>query len=155
MNGAETTAGSTFIRRSTIGMTDDTSALHNTIARIVSITTKPISGPTPSVQARIHAAIAIASATSVLVDNSLRSTVPRLRKLTSPTAMARTMVVVICVPLLPPVPMSSGIKKARAIAASNCSSKERKTVPVYASATNSTRSQTMRFFHNCQGDVCR
>ncbi len=131
MNGAETTAGSTFIRRSTIGMTDDTSALHSTIARIVSITTKPISGPTPSVQARIHAAIAIASATSVLVDNSLRSTVPRLRKLTSPTAMARTMVVVICVPLLPPVPMmSSGIKKARAIAASNCSSKERKTVPV-------------------------
>jgi hypothetical protein len=40
-----------------------------------------------------------------------------------PSAMARTSVEVICVPLLPPVPISSGIKNASAMADSSASSK--------------------------------
>ncbi len=97
---------------------------------MVRVTTMPISGPTPRLQARTQAASAMAAEMSRPVEISFFSTVPRFFRLTSPTAMARTMVVVIWVPLLPPVPMRSGMKKARAMAASSCSSKARSTVPV-------------------------
>ncbi len=113
-----------------MGITDATVALQSTMAMMVRVTTMPIWGPTPRLQARTQAASAMAAEMSRPVESSFFSTVPRLRKLTSPTAMARTMVVVIWVPLLPPVPISRGIKNARAMAASNCSSKARSTVPV-------------------------
>ncbi len=113
-----------------MGITEATVALHSTMATMVRVTTMPISGPTPRLQALTQAARAMAVEMSRPVESSFLSTVPRFFRLTSPTAMARTIVVVIWVPLLPPVPIRSGMKKASAMAASSCSSNARSTVPV-------------------------
>ena len=86
--------------------------------------------PTPKVQARINPAIPMVKATIIEVVISFLNTDHTLRKLTSPNAMARTNVEVICVPLLPPVPINNGIKKAKEIAASSLSSKACNTVLV-------------------------
>ncbi len=57
--GADTTAGSMRKRRSTMGITDATVALHSTMAMMVRVTTMPIWGPTPRLQARTQAASAM------------------------------------------------------------------------------------------------
>ncbi|MNR62395.1 hypothetical protein D3C85_1844070 [compost metagenome] len=51
--------------------------------------------PTPMIQARAQAAMPMVAAINSEVDTSLRITAPRLRRLTSPNAMARTNVEVI------------------------------------------------------------
>ena len=66
------------------------------------------------------------------------------RNATSPRAIARTTSVTVWLPMLPPVPMSSGMKKAQGHHRASSSSKLRRTVPVYASATNSSSSQPTR-----------
>ena len=45
--------------------------------------------------------------------SSLQMTRPRSRTRTSPTARARVTVVAAWLPVLPPVPVSSGMKRAR------------------------------------------
>ena len=52
MNGAETTAGSIFSRCRISGSTAATAAAQTTMNSAVTATTGPISGPTPSIQAR-------------------------------------------------------------------------------------------------------
>ncbi len=96
MNGAETTAGSTFIFFNTIGMIEETIALHIVMATMVA-NHNSHSWPTPKIHARINAAPPMVTATKNEVETSFFSTVPRLRKLTSPSAIARTNIDVICV----------------------------------------------------------
>jgi hypothetical protein len=78
------------------------------------------------------------------VPASFESTQRRSRSSKRPTAIARTSVVGIWLPTLPPVPSRSGTKKASATTCSSSSSKWRITVPVYASARNSAISQKIR-----------
>ena len=110
-------------RLSTIGITDDTIALQSVMHTSVRLTISVISSPIPIIQARMHPATPSVAAIISEVVISLRSTRPTSRRRTSPSAMARTRVEVICVPLLPPVPISSGIKNASAMADSSASSK--------------------------------
>ena len=111
------------IRLSTIGMTEETIALHRVMHTSVRLTMSVISMPIPIIQARRQPARPRVRAIRNEVDTSLRITRPISRSRTSPSAIERTSVEVICVPLLPPVPMSSGIKKASAMADSRASSK--------------------------------
>jgi hypothetical protein len=153
--GPETTAGSIPIRRSTRGSTEATSDDQRTIAAAATATVSATSGPTPRVHARSQPTVAIVTAISAPVVSSLRSTFPTSRSRTCPTAIARIRVVVICVPALPPVPMSSGTKNASAMTVSSSSSNARSTVPVYISAMNRTSIQTIRFRHSSHGDARR
>ncbi|SAF70636.1 Uncharacterised protein [Enterobacter hormaechei] len=155
INGAETTAGSILQRFNTIGITDETMALHSVMQTSVRLTISVISIPMPIIQARTQPARPSVAAIINEVLISLRSTRPTSRRWTSPSAMARTSVEVICVPLFPPVPISSGIKNASAMADSSASSKCWITELVYASATNSSSSQTERFFHRLKALVSR
>ena len=52
------------------------------------------------------------------------------RNETSLRAMARTIRVTVWLPMLPPVPIRSGMKKLSATTAASSSSKSRRTVPV-------------------------
>src|SRR6266699_2860697 len=98
--GADTTAGSTLHFLSTSGRIDETSDAHKTMAATDNVTVSVTSGPTPSVQARTNAAAAMAAAISTPVDISLVRIAGMSRKRTCPVAMARTIVVVIWVPVL-------------------------------------------------------
>jgi hypothetical protein len=55
---------------------------------------------------------------------------PTSRSETSPRAIARTISVTVWLPTLPPVPISSGMKKLRETTAASSSWKSRSTVPV-------------------------
>ena len=75
---------------------------------------------------------------------SRKSTRQKSRSRISPTARPRTIVVTVCEPELPPVPISSGMKKESATTLASSLSKWRSTVPVKVSVTNSRSSQLNR-----------
>src|SRR6266545_664012 len=72
---------------------------------------------------------------------SRRTTRQKSRRRISPTARPRTIVVTVWEPELPPVPMSSGMKKESATTFASSDSKWRSTVPVRVSVTKRRSSQ--------------
>ena len=76
--------------------------------------------------------------------SSRQSTCMKSFERTSPSAKARVTVVAAWLPVLPPVPVSSGINSESTTAAARVSSKESKTLTVSNAETASTKSQTMR-----------
>ena len=108
-------------------------------------TTSPMFVPTPSSWARPSATTAMIAPMISPTRSSFQTIQPTSRRETSLRAMARTIRVTVWLPTLPPVPISSGMKKLRATACSSSRENARRTLPVYASAMNSSSSQPIRF----------
>ena len=111
MNGALITAGSTPTRRATSGSSEPTNAASVQTASSVRLTTMAMSCPTKTHAGPKARAPRIAPS-SRPTRASRRMTTPRSSNRTSPTAKARVTVVAACAPVLPPVPMISGMKSA-------------------------------------------
>src|SRR5271156_6515347 len=103
--GPDTMAGSTRSVFSTGGSSAATNDDHSTMAATVTATVAVTCGPTFNVHARITAATAMVRPISAPVDTSLTRTAGRSRSRTWPVDIARTRVVQIWVPVLPPVPI--------------------------------------------------
>ena len=76
--------------------------------------------------------------------NSRNSTLPRSCGLTSPSASALVTVVAAWLPVLPPVPISSGMNNASVTTSASVSSNTSSTCTVSVAPTASTNSQTTR-----------
>ncbi len=145
ITGPEITAGSIFNRAASGGSSEPITLAHSTIVNRDALTVSDSAMLDPQVRARTKPTAPMSTPSRKPVRISCHSSRQVSLSFTSPTAMARMIVLVACEPELPPVPISSGTKKDSATAASSSCSKKRITVPVSISVRNSTISQPTRF----------
>jgi len=112
-------------------------------ARIVSATTIPTWIPAAS-PPRMNPATPSATPISRPVETSFTSTQPMSRRSISPRPMARTSVVTVWLPTLPPMPTISGMNSVSAGTSSSRFSKATSTCVVSSPATNRKSSQPTR-----------
>ena len=87
--------------------------------------------------------------------NSRNKARPRSAIRTSPTAMARMMVATVWEPALPPVPLTTGIKRVRMTNVRSSSPYALTTVSVSTEAAKSGTSQTTRLATTCQMETAK
>ncbi len=153
IRGLLTTAGSSFIFVKIIGNKLPIKFANKTII----ITDIPATWPTaaPPFQKELHSQRTPPSVTPNKrpTSSSLFTTPNQFLRLKSPMAMALMTRVADCVPVLPPQPINTGMKKAKATMAVKVSSKAATTLAERKSATSRRDNHTIRFRYKVQTEA--
>ena len=127
-----------------------------TVKNIASETVRAISAEWGVVSNRRRKLTALSTApASTPTRISFHRTANRSRKCTSPVAIARITMVLLCEPALPPVSVSIGIKVTSIGTAAKALSYFARMLPVIMPDTISAISQKILFFAKVKAPVCR